>query len=155
MANPTLNAPVATIIQDMMQQTAVLITGTYTAASPAANTIVVRANTLFGANNSQPCIANVVSMQLQMGTVNGFVLVEYVSSNTANVANQVIGAFGKSGSGVFAGCGNQISSGNTFGDIQVDCGGFAANETFSLILVLNKDNSLGCWANQYNGYPAT
>lgn len=87
-----LNAPQVQIIDDQDHQIVVKITGYYTAAC-TANTLVVQANTLFGANASLPCILGVNSWEYSSSLANGFISFEWVSNGNTNTTIMTCGRF--------------------------------------------------------------
>ena len=78
-----LNVPQVQIIDDNDHQTVVKITGMYTAAC-TANTVVIKSNTLYGANTSLPCLLAVNSWEYSTSLANGFIALEWVSTFNAN-----------------------------------------------------------------------
>ena len=148
------NTPQTQILDDQDHQTVVKITGYYNAATNA-NTLVVQANSLFGANASLPCILGLNSIEYSTSINNGFVALEWVS--TAN-QNTTITSAGRFNDGAFA---RYIpNNANTpTGDENLVTQGLAPGDSYTLIVSflkeyqgqnLRNNNYLGPVANTVN-----
>jgi hypothetical protein len=122
-----LNAPQVQIIDDNDHQTVVKITGVFSAAT-SSNTVVVQANTLYGANASLPCILTVNCWEYSSSLSNGSIVLEWVS--TANQNTTILTA-GRANDGGFA----RIIENNAntpTGDVNLAILGAAGGDSFSL-----------------------
>lgn len=138
------NTPVTTVLVDNGYNTQIEITGQYVSAQTAQNTIVLKANTLVGANTSQNCVVDVVQIQYNMATSTGWVSLEYVSANNAN---QTIAVLGKTSGGVLQGSMFNRLGANATGDLQLNLQALAANDSYTMLITLHKNSELSCWAN--------
>lgn len=132
------NVPVPTVLFDAGGTAQIKVTGLYLSAQTAANTVVLTANTLKGANANFVCICHVVDVQFCTGMANGWIALEYVNSNGAN---QTIVTMGRtSGGGILSGWMANKLGANATGDIQVRTSALDANDTYDLIFSVQKDS---------------
>jgi hypothetical protein len=144
------NTPVIEKLWERDYQVSLKITGQYNTATGASNTIILNANTLYGANNSQPCYLDVTHIDYCMGLANGFVSIEFASANTSNVSNVTVFTVGKRSSGslgayVF----NTIDTANSYGDLNLYTSNLDANDSFTIIVsaVKSVTRTPGAWIN--------
>jgi hypothetical protein len=166
-----LNVPQVQLIDDNDHQSVVKITGVFSTAT-SSNTVVVQANTLYGANSSRPCILAVNSWEYSASFANGAIVLEWVS--TAN-QNTTIMTAGRANDGAIA---RYIpNNANTpTGDVNLAILGAAPGDTFSLTVsfmkclqgqqptlpasnsnnylgtIINTNIGSGAWANTQVGY---
>ena len=146
----TFNAPVITLIADHDYTAVLKITGQYNTGAGAANTKALSANTLKFANANFPCFVDVVGIQYSMGLANGFISLEYASGG----GNTTIATFGKRESGeqaVYltnpASANANASNTNGFGDINLFTSSLDANDSFTVVVLLRKNDFNGAFAN--------
>lgn len=122
------------------------------------NTIIIQANSLFGANASMPYNRlSVTSVQYSTDApATGYVQLWW-SGNTgsSNSASNTIYSFGVSNDGELNGLvGNPIA--NSTGDIGITVQGFLQSNTLNFIIAVMKDNftnpGAGAWANGQSAY---
>lgn len=147
----TFNAPVAQVVQDRDLTVVLKITGQYNAAQGISNTKVLTANSVRFANTSRLCILDVVNIQFAMSTVNAFASLEYMASN----GNTTIATFGRNGTtGEIIGLiSNPVGANTANGDINLYLGATDANDAFTMMITLRKNDYNGAFANlnaQYN-----
>jgi hypothetical protein len=140
----TFNAPVATVVQDSDYTVLLKIVGQNNANTLASNTKVLQSNTVRFANGSRLCVIEVVSVDYAVSTSNGFISLEYGSQNN----NTTILTFGKGGmSGQIDGIQPNPVNANTTGDINLYASALDANDTYSLMITLRKNDFNGAFAN--------
>lgn len=144
------DVPVVQIIYDSFDQAIVKITAYYDAAT-ASNTLVVQANSLYGANASSPKQPILSASRIQfVADISGYARLEWVNASS-NANNSVIYALGSSAADLACYVPNPFLTSNASSpcDISLTVVGAGNNDSFTLILTLNKDNSNGGWANGY------
>jgi hypothetical protein len=139
----TFNVPVATVVWDSDTSTVLRITGQYNTNTTVSNTKVLTANTVRGANASKLCIIDVTAVQFAIGTANGFVSLEYISSN----GNNTIVSLGKFQTGEIEAYMSNPVGANTTGDINLFTSNLDANDSFSMVISLRKNNFNGAYDN--------
>jgi hypothetical protein len=162
----TPNVPEVQIITDDSWKTVVKVLGFFNAAT-SSNTVVVQANTLFGANNSANAplpILSVARVLYSQGLANGFLQLEWVGKNGAAANNSDIINLGARTSGdmpmtipnaLALSNTSNVALANTTGDINLSIVGAEPNDAFSIFITLNKENSQGGWANAFIQYNAS
>lgn len=146
----TFNVPVTTVIADHDYTVVLKITGQYTAAANASNTKILTANSVKFADNTKPCFLDVVGIQYNMGLANGFISLEYNSGG----GNTTIATFGKRESGEQAiyianpaSANANASNTNGMGDINLFTTALDANDSFTIAVLLRKNDFNGAFAN--------
>ena len=145
----TPNAPVITKVWDADYSVVLKITGQYNSAQTAANTLLLQANTVAGANASQTCVVDVMGAQFVCGTANGWVSVEYSNPNgnvtCFTIGKRVAGDIGSSGNPLVA---NAAALANVKGgDLNFFTSALDANDSYTLIVTVRKNNFNGAFAN--------
>lgn len=153
----SVNTPEVFILDDQDHYVTVKVIGFYNATTNA-NTVIVTANTLRGANTSQPCILSLTAATYTSSMNNGFLAIEYISSVNSNSKAITMGRFND---GIF----NQYipNSANTpTGDINLLQQSLGSADAFTLVLTFVKEfqgtywsnNRIGSgsWANTQVGY---
>jgi hypothetical protein len=152
-----VNVPEVLVLDDQDHYVTVKVIGFYNAATNA-NSVIVTANTLRGANTSLPCILSLTAATYTSSMNNGFLAIEYVSSVNANSKAITMGRFND---GIF----NQYipNSANTpTGDINLLQQSLGSADAFTLVLTFVKEfqgtywaspsRGAGAWANTQVGY---
>lgn len=136
------NTPTIQIIDDQDHQAVIKITGMYTSACTASNSVVVQANSLFGANSSLPCMISVNAVEYSTSIANGALALEYVS--TVN-NNTTITTCGRNSDGQFARyIKNQANTPS--GDINLLIDDMEANDAYTIIVSVLKEYQGAVWA---------
>lgn len=136
------NAPEVQLLSDTGLTTIVKVTGYYTSACTAANTMVVNTAALSFANTSQSCLVSISRIQYS-SDVAGIVQLYWEGSSNSPIVN-----FGTSQAGNFEAYITNNATAPT-GNIGVQTINLAANDTYSFILTLNKEHG---YANAFIGY---
>jgi hypothetical protein len=152
------NLPEVQIITDDTWKTIVKVLGFFSAAT-SSNTVVVQANTLFGANTSAAAplpLLSVARVLYSQGLANGYIQLQFVGKNGANNADIInLGSRTSGDMPMFIPNALASNAASTTGDINLNIVGAEPNDAFSLFITLNKDNGHGGWANAYIGYNAS
>lgn len=147
----TPNQPVVRVLWDSDFVVTLEITGLYLAGQPATNTKIFQANSCHGANTSKLCLVDVVAIQYAVSTANGFLSLEYAAANVNN--NVTIASFGRSGvSGNFNGPMNNPQVNPATGDINLFTSAMDANDVYSMMLTIRKNNFNGAFDNVLASY---
>jgi hypothetical protein len=154
MASNVPNVPSVQLIYDDAQRAIVKVTGYYTAAT-ATNTAIVVANTLFGANSTSANkpVLSVARVLYAAAFANGYCRLEWSAQAIGN--NEVIYCLGGDTQGDLAQYINDpLDAANTPGgsDVNLVVAFAEPNDSFSMVITLNKDNGNGGWANAYSAY---
>ena len=128
------NTPLVQILDDNDHQTVAMIAAYY--SSPAnANNLVIQANTLYGGNNSLPCILGVNSLEYNSSIANGFIVLEWVSTSNQNTT---IFTTGRNSSGSIPRYIRNLANTPT-GDVNLSVVNMEANDTFTIIVSFLKE----------------
>jgi hypothetical protein len=140
------NAPEVQLIADADTTAKIKITGFYNAATGAANTKILTANTLLGADNTKACIVNVERVQFATGLANGYISLEYIGTS-----NTKIFSFGKRESGHIDGFIPNNATAPT-GDLNLFTSALDANDSYSIIVTVRKINTNKCFDALFTPY---
>lgn len=143
------------VVFDKDYEAVVKVVGSFDAAANASNTIILTANTLYGANSSLPCGIEFNSLEYAVALANGYLTVEFVSANTANQSNVNIVTVGKEISGKLMGRQRDPLGANSAGQLNLKTTGLDANDSFTLMIQIRKSVYLTptAWANVENQPP--
>jgi hypothetical protein len=128
------NQPQVQIIDDTDHQTVVKITGYYNSAT-SSNTLVVQANTLYGANPNVPCILSVNSWEYSSSLANGFIVLEWVSLVNDNTTIMTTGRFNDGAVVRYA----RNNANTPTGDINLNTANAQPGDSFTITLSLVKE----------------
>ena len=152
------------ILRDNEKGATIKVIGSYTGAN-SGNTIILQSNTLFGANNTKPCLVGITSIQYIVGIGTGALNLQWVSTVNANVTILNFGASSSASppyNGEFhaAEAAYLTNNANTpTGDISLQVTNMAANDFFNFIITVQKEYTgngtsygAGAWANVFSAY---
>ena len=140
-----VNAPEVQVLIDDGAKSVIKIIGYYNAAT-SSNTLVVQANTLAFGNTSKTCIVTLTGVTYSTSMANGYVQLQWIGSSS----NTGILNFGRNSSGTLSAWIPNNASSPT-GDIALQVVNAQPNDSYDLLLLLNKEAQLG-YANAYVGY---
>jgi hypothetical protein len=135
------NTVTSTVVYDDANRCKVLVTGWFLGGANVSNVIVVKANTLFGANNSQPCILDVLEVEgmTSFNVAPGVTSLnfQFVSNGNSNVDFLIVGGAGGHVhmNGLIPNFANTPS-----GDINLWIDSLGSGDSFSLMLTFAKNN---------------
>lgn len=148
------NTIYSTVIYDDANRCKILVTGWFLGGANISNNIIVQANTLFGANNSQPCILDVLqvvgSTSFNVAPGPTTLNFQFVSKANQNVDFLITGGTGGQirYDGLIPNFANTPS-----GDINLWLDSLASGDSFSVVLTFAKNN-LGVTSNGVPNYGA-
>ena len=148
------NTVTSTVLYDDANRCKVLVTGWFLGGANTSNVTIVKANTLFGANASLPCILDVLcvkgvsSYNVTPGSTT--LNFQFASKVNTNVDFMIVGGAGGQVQmdGLIPNFANTPS-----GDINLWIDGLASGDSFSMIIDLAKNN-LGVTSNGIPNYGA-
>lgn len=138
-----LNAVTSTVLWDKDFDVTLLVTGAFSSAN-SSNTIILKANTVQGANSSMVCLLDVAGIQYSTSIANGWVALEF--SNTASNVNTTIGVWGRNASGVQEGY-IRANTAQQVGDLNLNLSGLSGGDSFTLVISLRKADFNGAYSN--------
>lgn len=152
-----VNTPEVQVLFDSGDKTVVKVVGFYNAATNS-NTQIIKANSLSWANTSKKCELSIQSVQYSVGFANGYAQLQWIAGGSASNADILI-LGGKTSSQFVAYMPNPLAAnaanlnGGSGGDIGLTIVGGEPQDSFSLIITLNKEGGAGGgYANVYGAY---